>query len=335
MITKQPGVFLLPNSKARKFFERFEAIEYAKTPSDISEIWKRNKTPVIDPDKFPVSELSSYTLIEIPKSLICDEKGFVEFSHNHGIECGEFDTGARYDLSSAHCFLCSIANYNGHPSAAEHNMYAKPVDMIIYESPNFYVVSELGALKLGYLMIVSKKHYLAVAELPKNLMDEYGEVCRHVEKMLLKAFNGSTVSFMEHGTGYGKASHKSSIVHLHVHVVVDFHLKKKYRDMVQMRRCANISEAKGKYYFSYQEGAEGELWISDDENTYRNRQLPRQAMAENLELPPEQFNWRNNECPEMVFATLGYLHEMLKNETTGCLYDRTQAFVTTFGKRFR
>lgn len=332
MITKKRVV--LKTVQKVPFLERFEALTYVESTSQIQDVWKKNKTPVITGDS-SILDIVSYQLIEIPEELIGNIEGFTDFCHSHEFECGEYRTGEVYDTKHERCFLCELARHKGFEDSVKYNQFVdKSVDCIIYESANFYVVPELGALKQGYLMIVPKQHFLSVAQFPETLMPEYYEVCKDVEQILMKAFNGKVVTFLEHGSGpSGKTSHKKSIVHAHTHVVVDFTLKKKYQEMVQMKVCNDISIAKDVHYFSYQEGTDGELLIAMDPSVYVQRQFPRQVMAEELGLAPDQYNWRWYDFDENIDATLFHLHRMLKLVSEGRIYERTRDFVLGFSLR--
>ena len=104
--------------------------------------------------------------------------------------------------------------------------------------------------------------------------------------------------------------------------------------MVQMKVCSDISIAKDVHYFSYQEGAEGELLISMDPSVYVQRQFPRQIMADELGLAPDQYNWRWYEFDEITDATLFYLNKMLRQEMEGTrIWTRTRDFVQGFSMR--
>lgn len=152
--------------------------------------------------------------------------------------------------------------------------------------------------------------------------------------MLKVAFDGSSVTFWEHGSGpSGKTSHKKSIVHAHTHVVVDFELKEKYQDMVQLRPCFDITEAKYVHYFSYQEGSKGQLMISMDPSVYIQRQYPRQIMADELGFAPDQYNWRKVKFEENTDATLFHLFRTLKECTDDRIKERTRGFVEGFSNR--
>lgn len=327
---------VLETNKGKDFFERFEAIEIIERLSQIQDVWSRNKTPMLSKESVAKLSITSYQLVEVPEEIIGDIEAFTDFCHNNGFECGEYRTGVIYDTKEEPCIFCQMAKYKGFSNLEKYNQFVeKPVDCIIYESPSFYVV-ELGALKQGFLMIVPKEHILSVAQFPEELMPEYLEVCKDVEEILLKAFNGKSVAFMEHGSGpSGKTSHKKSIVHAHTHVVVDFELKEKYQRMVQMKKCENISDASDVHYFSYQQSTDGQLMIAMNPEVYVQRQFPRQVMAEELGLAPDQYNWRWYEFDEITDATLFHLNKMLRREKSGRIFERTRDFVKGFSRRER
>lgn len=335
MITKKRVV--LETNKGNDFFERFEAIEIIERLSQIQDVWSRNKTPMLSKESVAKLSITSYQLVEVPEEIIGDIEAFTDFCHNNGFECGEYRTGVIYDTKEEPCIFCQMAKYKGFSNLEKYNQFVeKPVDCIIYESPSFYVVPELGAMKQGFLMIVPKEHILSVAQFPEELMPEYFEVCKDVEEILLKAFNGKSVAFMEHGSGpSGKTSHKKSIVHAHTHVVVDFELKEKYQRMVQMKKCENISDASDVHYFSYQQSTDGQLMIAMNPEVYVQRQFPRQVMAEELGLAPDQYNWRWYEFDEITDATLFHLNKMLRREKSGRIFERTRDFVKGFSRRER
>ena len=335
MITKKRVV--LETNKGNDFFERFEAIEIIERLSQIQDVWSRNKTPMLSKESVSKLSIASYQLVKVPEELIGNKDAFTDFCHSNGFECGEYRTGVIYDTNEEPCIFCQMAKYKGFSNLEKYNQFVeKPVDCIIYESPNFYVVPELGALKQGFLMIVPKEHILSVAQFPEELMPEYYEVCKDVEEILLKAFKGKSVAFMEHGSGpSGKTSHKKSIVHAHTHVVVDFELKEKYQRMVQMKKCENISDASDVHYFSYQQSTDGQLMIAMNPEVYVQRQFPRQVMAEEIGLAPDQYNWRWYEFDEITDATLFHLNKMLRREKSGRIFERTRDFVKGFSRRER
>ena len=101
-----------------------------------------------------------------------------------------------------------------------------------------------------------------------------------------------------------------------------------------MRVCTDISVAKNVHYFTYQEGTAGDLLVSMDPEVYVQRQFPRQIMAEELELAPDQYNWRWYEFDEITDTTLFKLNKMLRQEPEGTrIWARTNGFVNGFALR--
>lgn len=317
----------------KQFLTGFEALEYIKTGAEIPEVWKRNKTPIVD---IATPDIEGYPLIDVPESLIGNTEAFIDFCHSHEFECGEYRTGKVFDTKDERCFLCEIASHRGFSSLDKYNQFVDDlVDCIIYESQNFYVVPEKGPLgKQGFVMIVSKQHYLSAAQFPEELRQEYYEVRKDVEEILRKAFNGRVVAFWEHGSNpTGLSSHQRAVVHFHEHVLVDWRMKSEYQEMLQMVPCTDISAAKNVSYLSYQEGTDGVLMISMDPRTYRPRQAPRQMIALELGLPDGYYNWRWYAFEETTDATLFHLHKALSQWPNGRIRERTRAFVEGFSKR--
>jgi diadenosine tetraphosphate (Ap4A) HIT family hydrolase len=340
MISNIRDIILSGSSECvEELFSHMEALEHIDCEMKKEEVWDRNKVPYMTREEAE-HVCAKGCIIEIPDWMAYEPKAFITYCHGIGFEPGEFLTGKVFDTSEEECFLCDMGRHVGFVSLTGYNQHVPDqVDMIIYESPNFYVTSELGALKYGYLMIVPKAHILSVAQFPPELFPEYEEVCRDVE-VLLKATYGweKKVTFWEHGSGpSGLTAHKKSIVHAHTHVVVDFTLAEKYLRMVQMKPCPDITVARNTHYFSYQEGTGGQLLCCMDPNVYVQRQYPRQIMAMELGLAPNQYNWRGNKFFGNVKATLYHIFSCLKsNKSWGLpqrLIERTRAFVDAYPMR--
>lgn len=276
-------------------------------------------------------------VLEIPfKEINPDE--FIKWAYHNGFEPGEYSTGLKIDTREESCVLCSLVKHKGisEDTLVYNNNEQNEVDLIIYESPNFIVVPELGSIKPGYLMIVPKKHeYLSIAQMPKMYMPEYEQVCEDVETILKGAFGiNKPVAFFEHGSGpSGITSHAKSIVHAHVHIVIDFELKQKYLDMVQMKPCPDISVAAHTHYFAYKVGAKGNRVCCYDDEVYVQRQYPRQIMAMEMELAPNLYNWRKTHFVENIHTTLYRIWEYLStNQLSYRIEERTNNFVIPYSR---
>ena len=248
MLTTKKAVLVIEDYKpemARGFFN-FEGIEIIHDPREINLIWSYNKTPMMHNGDLDEDTRNKYLCIDVPRYHMNSSEDFVTFCHRNGIECGECVGNHKIDTSKEHCFLCHISRYGGKESATEFNRTTEKIsDTIIYESKNFYVQIELGAMTKGMLMICPKKHYLSAAQLPDKLFKEYYEVMHHVEWLLKAVYGNEPVIFFEHGSApSGMSSHKRSIVHAHTHVAWGVPFDKKYLEAVCVRpvKCESVSK---------------------------------------------------------------------------------------------
>lgn len=333
MITEKRVLLLTDSEHILGFVKNFEAIQVIDSVEEIQNTWSKNKTPICFKSIFEADEADLPT-VWVGEDFLENVDAFTRYCYENGFECGEYRTGKLYDTNKERCFLCELAHLKGMPnSLAYYNEHVeKPVDCIIYESRLFYVVSELGAIKPGYLMIVPKQHFLSVAQFPEGFMSEYNQVCADVETILKGAYGkDKIVVFFEHGSGKsGMTSHPKSIVHAHTHVVVNFQIAEKYLNQVQMKKIENISEAKNNHYFSYQETSCGDLLICMDPEVYVQRQYPRQIMAKEQGLAPGQYNWRNVAFSENINAQLYNIYRYLISDDDSLserIISRTKGFV--------
>ncbi len=336
MITKN-HYLLTANEEQISTLVNFEAIEHISDPVmfDVLEVWRKNKTPVCMESE--AQNVVGATVLQVPHFNIMSS--FRKWAFDMGFESGEYVGNVKYDSRNDTCVLCSIGSHQGlsYKTSVYNQHVPREVDCIIYESPNFFVTSEFGALLPGFLMIVPKKHdYFSVAQFPDELFPEYQEVCDDVEELLLGAFKTSPILFFEHGSGpSGWTSHKKSIVHAHTHVVPGFiKIEDKYIEMVQARECNNITEAKDVHYFAYQEGSHGQLYLADNPDVYVQRQYPRQIIAEKLGLTPGQYNWRRYEFRENTHMTLYRIFRYLvSGNNNSRIIKRCSGFITGYPLR--
>lgn len=338
--TRYEAMRTIDFSKGASMLEDIHSVGNICTLEDIRDVWCKNCTPVIAPG---TSIPSQIPVIEIPDEILenPDKDKFVQFAHMAGFESGEFMKGEVYDTAHEDCFLCRIGTHDGiasRPLWVYNKHVGQEADVILYESEHFFVVSELGSMKLGFLMICPKEHILSMAGMPDEYFEEYYQVQKDVEFILKSTFGfEKPVSFFEHGSDPdGKSSHRRSVVHAHTHVCWNFVLDKKYQDMVSMRPCADIREARGGKYFSYQENASGQLMIVNDPEVYVQRQYPRQVMALQLGLAPGQYNWRKVAFDENIATTLYKMHTFLvenQAKLSERIRDRVAGFIKGYGER--
>ena len=113
----------------------------------------------------------------------------------------------------------------------------------LIESRHFLVVPTLGMLVPGWLLIITKEHYLNMGLVPDDFYPELEEVRKAVRLKLKEKF-GSTVVF-EHGPGRPGESSGCGIDHAHWHVVpLSVDLLPELETRFPGRRIANTLEIK-------------------------------------------------------------------------------------------
>lgn len=88
---------------------------------------------------------------------------------------------------------------------------------ILFESDNFVVFPSLGQIVEGYLLIASKKHYIGMGQIPKELYTELDSVCQKVRQVLLDTYG--TPLFFEHGSTSERKKGGCCITHAHIHAI--------------------------------------------------------------------------------------------------------------------
>lgn len=97
--------------------------------------------------------------------------------------------------------------------------YPPEKERILYATENFYVMASLGPIVEGYLLIVSKKHIPACANIPNEIFQEYLDLKEKVKGVLNKVY-GACI-FYEHGkTGsYVIGKDHRHCFHAHLHCI--------------------------------------------------------------------------------------------------------------------
>ena len=83
---------------------------------------------------------------------------------------------------------------------------------IVYESNNIIAFLDIDPINEGHVLIVPKKHYLDIEELPKNILEEIMELSQKTVRALKKIYNPSGYSIMQNGGKF------NDIGHFHLHI---------------------------------------------------------------------------------------------------------------------
>ena len=97
------------------------------------------------------------------------------------------------------CIFCKITN-----KEIESN--------IVHESNNIIAFLDNDPINEGHILIVPKKHYLDIEELPAEILNEIMELSQRIVKVLKKIYNPNGYSIMQNGGEF------NDIGHFHLHI---------------------------------------------------------------------------------------------------------------------
>ena len=138
------------------------------------------------------------------------------------------------------------------------NYAHKGVNRIIKRTENFCAFVSMGPLALGHLLITTKKHYLSIANIPKEHFDEFRLLREDLGTRLTAAFHFPQTILFEHGSSQYDSTAGSCISHAHMHIMP--------ARLLSQRAVRKIKENLGDYktFESYQDLSN----LADEEVAY-------------------------------------------------------------------
>ncbi len=128
----------------------------------------------------------------------------------------EYEVGNDSDRSYNWCTFCSQFRYKDERSLTR-LIFGKDFNRVLYEDEYFVVVPALGQITEGYLLIISKDHFVSVANFPEYIREPFLVLKDKVREVLLKEY--SDPIFFEHGSYSPEILGGASINHAHFHAV--------------------------------------------------------------------------------------------------------------------
>ena len=106
---------------------------------------------------------------------------------------------------------------------------------IIYEDETVIVFLDKRPLNEGHTLVIPKKHYVDIFDIPENQLSQVHKVAKQVSVAVKKATNDDGISIIQQN---GKAAGQD-IFHLHVHVVPGFEGQKlpRFSDLKEVERA--------------------------------------------------------------------------------------------------
>jgi len=173
------------------------------------------------------------------------------------------------------------------------NLYEKDHERILRKTENFIVLSSLGHFIEGYLLLIPKKHYLSIAQLPSGLFSELGELQQEVRDVLGYVYENPI--FCEHGavSEYKKAGCCIDHAHLHafpVNVDLSDVLKEHFRSNRKIKELGELKEQEErKTPYLYFEN------VNESKYVFDAPVVPKQYFRQQVSYEtgkPELWDWR-------------------------------------------
>jgi len=99
-----------------------------------------------------------------------------------------------------------------------HSLFLHLDNRILKETENFVIVPSLGQILEGYLLVITKDHYISMGTLPSQFHVEVNQVIERTSEILRTAYNTDILQF-EHGPSSSSKKGGCCIDHAHVHIV--------------------------------------------------------------------------------------------------------------------
>lgn len=195
-------------------------------------------------------------------------------------------------------------------------------DSILLESGNFVVVPTYGSIVEGWVMIVSKHHYLSVGELlfqnrlNSEIHHEFQKLKEAVIDKLRLSYN-LNIAIFEHGPAKCFEKVGCGIDHLHLHVLpLEFNL---LHEATLYKRFEWLTVDDIHNPLTYFSKGQPYLYIQQNMKEYisTNHEIPsqffRRVIANKLNIA-EKFDWKENNFSANIEATLSKSKTRIFNE---------------------
>lgn len=166
---------------------------------------------------------------------------------------------------------------------------------IVASTKNFVIMPMVGPLVPGYLLVVPKEHYLSIAQLPNNQIEEL-KIIKNELKKVFKNYYGDVV-FYEHGAISCTKKGGSCSDHAHLHVVgVNVDVKNEFKKygykLREIKEYSDIIQQKKRNMpYLYYENQEERMFIADAPVV--ESQFIRKLIAKNIQAI-DRMLWNEN-----------------------------------------
>lgn len=320
-----------PEAKAELLGKlQFKGLTVLDTPnvSKIEDAFKNNKSVVCFASSKDTVISSFGNSIPVQLDPACDiVQQFQEITTSHHCDIGDHvsnSSGLKGIPSKKDCAYCAHL--------------ISPQEDNLYLGQSFFIFPTLGQFINGYLLIIPYEHVMSVAELDITQRREFLEVLADARYLLNLAYGCAYPLVWENGTGNGgKGKSKDSVVHAHVHVAPSHLNIRRIKELSGFPMSHTSIESLSAYgrhsYLLVQGNTESDWWVNDNPTLYIPRQYIRQLIAEDENVPGDNWNWRTHGFTEQRHQTnLDIYRALLKNwhQVPKRIKHCTEQFMSTF-----
>jgi len=222
-------------------------------------------------------------------------------------------------LEVCECKYCSTLFGSQH-----HKANNQPWNEILWESDNFVIVPTLGAIVEGWLLIISKEHYVCMGAIEKDLHTELEEAINLAATAVSSLYGRSTI--FEHGPCQQGLELGCGIDHAHMHVLpLQFNLRNAAKmspemgmfDWVQVEstfcQLSQLHRLGASYMYIQEQGKPGYYCMA--------KQAPcqslRRIIARKLDVA-ERYDYNKYPFRENVANTIARMKQVFRSDTGDC-----------------
>lgn len=327
-------------------FKGLTSFSYKITLPDIVEVFNNNKSVLcvnVPPEyQFKVIEIhvltdinhnsDTFDSIILSKGNIADQ--FQAIADKYNCDIGDHvsnSSGLNGNPTIQDCDYCNFLN--------NHSYTLNQPEIVVYQSEHFFVFPTLGQFITGYLLIIPFEHVMSIAELNSSIRKEFKDVLEDITTILNLTYHPKEILVWENGTGNsGRGKAKDSIVHAHVHVAPSSTLTAKKVQELSAFPFKKVSihtlSDYGKHSYLLIKAANECDWkICSDPALYIPRQYIRQLLAEEYNIPDEQWNWRKYPFTPLRYRTALDIYKALR-ENWNILSDRIKKNIQVLMSNF-
>jgi len=187
---------------------------------------------------------------------------------------------------------------------------------IICDSKYWRCIPTLGCFEIGYILLVSKKHYPCISAVSFQERENLFMLERRISNLFMEKYNAPFICF-EHGTLSGEHTGANSVDHAHLHMIpTKERIWKSILDYICIKNFIQFQDQRTLYQYVCENQIVSYLMFQDSDRkiylipdgTKFHSQFFRRVIAEKLDSVVE-WDWKQEPYLEKMITTYYKLKE--------------------------